>query len=306
MTSHFERLARGLSALYRLKWVLGAGASAHVYVAEELRTGRQIAIKVLRDELAASISAKRFLAEIRIAAQLEHPNIVPVYGSGMVDGVPYFVMPYYGGQSLRTRMAAGPLSLEEVARITLEVSAALDYAHGWRVVHRDIKPENVLLHEGRAHVLDFGIALALDTIEHPRRTLPGLTLGTPDYMSPEQAQGDSFIDGRSDVYSLACLVYEMIWGMPPFAGARNDVLARQISAEAMPLGCRLPRLPHGMSAVVARGLEKSPSDRFATAGAFAIALCNAYLGAPLYPAAGMDDRELRSPVLSGEHARQSA
>jgi serine/threonine protein kinase len=273
MTSHFDRLAKSLSTTYRLRSTLGSGGAAHVYVADELKTGRRVAIKVLREEQATSISVSRFLAEIRIAAELEHPNIVPVYGSGTADGLPYYVMPFIEGQSLRTRLSsAGRLPLAEVLCISADISAALDYAHKRRVVHRDIKPENVLLHSGRALVVDFGIALALDAIEHPRRTMPGSEPGTPYYMSPEQAQGDMEIDGRSDVYGLACLVYEMIWGHPPFTGAPAIVLLRQIAAEPMPLGCRLPGLPHGLSAAVSRALAKAPAQRFATAGAFVAAL----------------------------------
>jgi serine/threonine-protein kinase len=274
-SSHFDRSAKSLSAAYRLKSTLGSGGAAHVYLADEVRTGRRVAIKVLREDLAASISASRFLAEIAIAARLAHPNIVPVFASGTAGGLPFYVMPFVEGQSLRTRLSlTGRISLDEVLHIVAEVSAALDYAHARRVVHRDIKPENVLLHSGRAQVLDFGIALALDAIEHPRRTGPGLTIGTPDYMSPEQAQGIADIDGRSDVYSLACVTYEMIWGHPPFRGAPTRVVLRHIDAEPMPLGCRLPGLPNALSAAVSRALSKTPQQRFSTAGAFAAALAH--------------------------------
>jgi eukaryotic-like serine/threonine-protein kinase len=273
MITHFERLAKSVSATYRVRSTLGSGGAAHVYVADELKTGRRVAIKVLREEQASTISAARFLAEINIAAQLVHPNIVPLYGSGTADGLPYYVMPLIEGQSLRTRLSCGgPLPLDEVLHICTEVSAALDYAHRRRVVHRDIKPENVLLHAGRALVLDFGIALALDAIEHPRQTMPGSVPGTPYYMSPEQAQGDANIDGRSDVYSLACVVYEMICGHPPFTGTPAMVFRRHISAEPMPLCCHLPGVPHGFSAAVSRALAKSPAYRFPTAGAFAAAM----------------------------------
>jgi eukaryotic-like serine/threonine-protein kinase len=271
--SHFDRLAKSLSATYRLNSRLGSGGAAHVYVAEELASGRRVAIKVLREEQATTLSVERFLAEINIAAQLVHPNIVPLYGSGTADGLPYYVMPYVGGQSLRARLnRAGRLPLDEVLHICTEVSAALDYAHRRRVVHRDIKPENVLLHLGRALLVDFGIALALDAIEHPRWTMPGSVPGTPYYMSPEQAQGDKLIDGRSDVYALACVAYEMVSGHPPFTGPPNLVYLRQMSAEPMPLCCRIPSLPHGFSAAVSRALAKQPADRFATAGAFVAAM----------------------------------
>jgi serine/threonine-protein kinase len=273
MITHFERLAKSLSASYKVRSTLGSGGAAHVYVADEVATGRRVAIKVLREEQASTISAARFLAEINIAAQLQHPNIVPLYGSGTADGLPYFVMPFIEGQSLRTRLnCTGPLALDDALHIATEVSAALDYAHRRRVVHRDIKPENVLLYGGRALVVDFGIALALDAIEHPRQTMPGSVPGTPDYMSPEQAQGDAHIDGRSDVYSLACVVYEMISGHPPFTGTPSLVYRRQISAEPMPLCCHLPDVPHGLSAAVSRALAKSPVHRFQTAGAFVAAM----------------------------------
>jgi eukaryotic-like serine/threonine-protein kinase len=285
MTNHFERSARTLGATYRLKSTLGSGASAHVYVADELRTGRHVAIKVLREELASSVSATRFLAEIAIAAKLRHPNIVPVCDSGTADGLPYYVMPFVEGLSLRTRLNdAGRLSLAEIAHVVTGVSAALDYAHGERVVHRDIKPENVVLHAGRALVLDFGIALAIDAIESPRRTVPGMVIGTPEYMSPEQAQGETHIDGRSDIYSLACVVYETIWGHPPFSGAATSVLLRHISAEPMPLSCRLSCVPHAVSAAVSRALAKLPAHRFGSAGEFASALRDGVAGLEVFRA----------------------
>ena len=295
MTTQFERLARSLRDTYRLTSLLGSGATAHVYVAEEVNTGRRVAIKVLRDELGASVSASRFLSEITIAARLEHPNIVPLYGSGTVHGLPYFVMPYLDGQSLRARLEHDArFALDDVLQIASEVAAALDYAHRWNVVHRDIKPENILLHNGRALVLDFGIALPIDAFDR-RRTMPGLLLGTPEYMSPEQAQGLE-IDGRSDVYSLACVVYEMVWGHPPFNGARNAVLYRHISAEPMPLSCRLPGVQHGFSAAVARALAKDPAHRFPTAGAFAHALLTGCV----------IDRPMERSVLTFLRSRQSA
>ena len=279
-TSSISRhLARSLRPGYRLRSLLGSGGAAHVYVADELETGRRVAIKVLREELAATISARRFLHEINIAAQLEHPNIVPVSRSGTADGLPYYVMPFLEGESLRTRLnRIGRLPLSEVLHICEQVAAALEYAHRRRVIHRDIKPENVLLHEGRALVLDFGIALALDAIEH-RHTLPGSVIGTPEYMSPEQAQGHEPIDGRSDVYSLACMAYEMISGHPPFSGAPKLVFTRHISAEPMPLCCSMPNVPHGLSAAVTRALAKTPDRRFATPGAFVAAMragCSAH------------------------------
>lgn len=303
--SLFERLSASLSATYRLKSTLGSGGASHVYLADELKTGRCVAIKVLREELAATVCADRFLVEIGIAELFEHPNIVPVYASGTADGLPYYVMPCVEGQSLRARLSrVGPLALDEVLHICEDVSAALEYAHRRRVVHRDIKPENVLLHAGRALVLDFGIALALDAIEYPRRTMPGFAPGTPDYMSPEQAQGDALIDGRSDIYSLACVAYEMIYGRPPFTGTPRLVLLRQISAEALPLGCRMPGLPHGLSAAVSRALAKAPAHRFATPSAFVAAMragCHAPESGDANDVSGVDGGAFVAP-----ERRQSA
>src|SRR5262245_46280824 len=273
MVSHFERLSNNLSTHYRLITTLGSSATSHIYVADDLRSGERVAIKVLRAEQAASVSAAQFEAEFTIAAQLEHPNIVPVYDSGTADGLPYYVMPYIEGESLRARLDIdGSLPTDDILLVAADVSAALDYAHRWRVVHRDIKPENILLHSGRALVLDFGIALALDAIDQPVRAVPPLVLGNSQYMSPELARGDTRIDARSDVYALGCVVYEMIWGHPPFTGAPSSVLLRHISAEPMPLSCRLPGLPIGVSAVVSRALATVPSDRFPSAGAFVAAL----------------------------------
>lgn len=270
----FDRLAKSLRTTYRLESTVGSGGVAHVYSADELRTGRRVAIKALREEQTTPASVRRFLAEINIAGQLEHPNIVPLYDSGTADGLPYYVMPFVDGQSLKARMeSVGRLPLDESLRICEQIGAALDYAHRRRVVHRDIKPGNVLLHGGRALIFDFGIALPFDTMDHWRPTVPQTVLGTPTYMSPEQAQGTGPIDGRSDVYSLACMAYEMICGCPPFTGSSPSVvLRRHISAVPMPLDCRLPSVPHGVSAAVSRALSKSPADRFATPGAFVSAM----------------------------------
>ena len=273
MTSHLDRLATRLSATYRLKSTLGSGAALDVYVAEELKTGRRVVIKALREEKATSTSAARFLAAITIAAQLDHPHIVPLHAFGTVDGLPYYVLPVIDGVSLRTRLsAAAPLPLDEVLQIATEVSAALDFAQHHHMLHRNLKPEKVLLHGGRALVVDFGLEPRVGAAELLRRTTPGSVLGTPEYMSPEQAHGDTDCDGRSDVYSLACIVYEMIWGHPPFVGPASLVLSRQVSAEPMPLCCRLPGVPHGLAAAVSRALAKDPAHRFPSAGAFAAAL----------------------------------
>ena len=273
MTSHSERLATRLSATYRLKSTLSSGAALDVYVAEEWKTGRRVVVKALREEKATSTSAARFLAAITSAAQLDHPNVVPLDAFGTVDGLPYYVSPVVDGVSLRTRLsAAASLPLYEALQIATEVGAALDFAHHHHILHRNLKPEKVLLRGGRALVADFGLEPLVGAAELSRRSMPGSVLGTPEYMSPEQAQGDTDCDGRSDVYSLACIVYEMIWGHPPFVGPSSLVLRRQLSAEPMPLCCRLPGIPHGLAAAVSRALAKEPAHRFASAGAFAAAL----------------------------------
>ncbi len=276
-TSDFERLARSLRATYKLKSTLGSGGVAHVYAADDLKTGRRVAIKALREEQTTPMSVRRFLAEINIAARLEHPNIIPFYDSGTADGLPYYVMPFVEGQSLRARLErVGRLSIDEALDICDQIAAALDYAHRRRVVHRDIKPENILLHSGRALVFDFGIAQPFNVMERQRPMMPPTVLGTPAYMSPEQARGDGPVDGRSDVYSLACMAYEMMCGFPPFTGSSPSILLRrQMSAVPLSLRYRLPSIPHGVSAAVSRALAKSPADRFATPGAFAVAMRDA-------------------------------
>lgn len=309
MTSHLERLATRLSANYRLKSTLSSGAALDVYVAEEWKTGRRVVIKALREEKATSTSAARFLSAITSAAQLDHPNIVPVDAFGTVDGMPYYVAPVIDGVSLRERLsAAASLPLYEVLQIVAEVSAALDFAQLHHVLHRNLKPEKVLLYDGRVLVADFGLEPAVGLAERLRRSTPGSVPGTPEYMSPEQAHGDTDSDGRSDVYSLACIVYEMIWGRPPFIGPPSLVLRRQQSAEPMPLSCRLPGIPHGLAAAVSRALAKEPAHRFASAGAFAAALRD---GCDSLEACRPSDRvtaerPIDRSAFSAYHTRQSA
>jgi serine/threonine-protein kinase len=272
--SDFDRLATSLRETYRLKSTLGTGGMAHVFAAEDLRTGRSVAIKALREERTTPVSIRRFLGEIRLTAQLEHPNIVPLYDTGTADGLPYYVMPFIEGSSLRARLQRmGRLPLDEVVRIIEHIAAALDYAHEQRVIHRDIKPENVLLQAGRALIFDFGIALPFDDIELPRATVPRTILGTPAYVSPEHIQGEELIDGRSDVYSLGCMAYEMICGYPPITGdSASAILRRHVSDIPLPLYCRMPGISSALSAAVVRALAKRPEHRFATPGSFAEAI----------------------------------
>ena len=248
---------------------------ATVYLAEDLKHARQVAVKVLRPELVTSgAEAARFLREIRIAANLSHPQIVPVHDSGERDGFLYFVMPYIGGESLRQRLAReGRLPVPEALVIARSVALALDYAHRQNVIHRDVKPENILLHEGQAVVADFGIARAITAAAADDLTARGLTVGTPAYMSPEQAAAERELDGRSDLYSLACVVYETLTGEPPFAGgSAQKTLSRHLVEPPLPLRQRRPTVPEQVERAVLRALAKEPENRFAGTAEFAAAL----------------------------------
>ena len=232
-----EVLADALSKHYRIERRLGAGGMATVYLAEDLRHRRQVAIKLLRPELAAIIGGERFLSEIRTTAKLQHPHILPLFDSGDAAGLLYYVMPYVEGESLRDRLEREKqLPIADTIRIASEVASALDYAHRHDIIHRDIKPENILLHDGQALVADFGIALAVSHAGGSSRlTETGMSLGTPSYMSPEQAMGEREITPRSDVYSLGAVTYEMLLGEPPFTGpTAQAVLARLLSEDARP------------------------------------------------------------------------
>src|SRR6201988_1429862 len=214
------RLQSALADRYRLDREAGAGGMATVYLAQDIRHARPVAVKVLRPELAAVIGAERFLAEIKLTANLQHPHILPLFDSGEADSHLFYVMPFVEGESLRARLnREKQLPVAEAVRIATEVASALDYAHRHGVVHRDIKPENILLHDGQALVADFGIALAMTTAGGTRMTETGMSLGTPHYMSPEQAMGEREITARSDVYALGCVLYEILIGEPPFSGA---------------------------------------------------------------------------------------
>ena len=215
-----ERLGTALRGRYRIERELGRGGMAIVYLAEDLKHGRRVAIKVLRPELAHELGVDRFLREIRIAAGLSHPNILSVFDSGEADDLLYFVMPYVAGETLRDRLRKeGALPLDEAVRVTGEIGEALDRAHEAGIVHRDIKPGNILVESGHALVADFGVARAVDAAGGERLTRTGVAVGTPTYISPEQLSGDREEDARSDVYSLACLAYEMLAGAPPFSGS---------------------------------------------------------------------------------------
>ena len=274
MAEPLERLTAALADRYRFERELGAGGMATVYLAEDLKHHRKVAIKVLHPELAAVIGTDRFLAEIQVTAHLQHPNILPLFESGSTDGLVYYVMPYVEGESLRDRLTRErQLPVDDVVQIGQAVAGALAYAHRHGVIHRDIKPENILLLDGQPLVADFGIALAVRTAGGARLTQTGLSLGTPADMSPEQASGDRDLDGRSDVYSLGAVLYECVAGEAPFAAASTQaIIARLLSEEPKPLGTLRKTVPHGVEAAVHKALAKLPADRFAGAGSFADAL----------------------------------
>jgi eukaryotic-like serine/threonine-protein kinase len=268
------RLQSALSDRYRLDREVGAGGMATVYLAEDVRHDRRVALKVLRPELAAVIGAERFLAEIKLTANLQHPHILPLFDSGEADGYLFYVMPFVTGDTLRDRMNhERQLPVAEAIKITVEVASALDYAHRQGVVHRDIKPENILLHDGQALVADFGIALAASKASGARMTETGMSLGTPHYMSPEQAMGEREITARSDVYALGAVLYEMLTGEPPFTGSTAQaVVARVLTESPRPLTTQRHTIPRHVEAAVLTALEKLPADRFTTATEFAEAL----------------------------------
>ncbi|HMA19990.1 MAG TPA: serine/threonine-protein kinase, partial [Gemmatimonadaceae bacterium] len=214
-----ERLSGTLGDRYRIEREIGAGGMATVYLAEDVRHHRRVAIKVLSPELSAVLGPERFLKEIELTANLQHPHILPLFDSGSADGLLYYVMPYVEGETLRARLTRErQLPVADAVRIATDVADALDYAHKRHVVHRDIKPENILLHDGRPLVADFGIALAVEQAGGSRMTQTGMSLGTPQYMAPEQAMGDRSVDHRADIYALGAVVFEMLAGEPPFTG----------------------------------------------------------------------------------------
>src|SRR6266446_2454431 len=270
----FDRLRAALADRYALERELGRGGMATVYLARDLKHGRPVAIKVLRPEIAAALGPERFLREIDVAARLTHPHILPLHDSGEAGGFLYYDMPYIESESLRDRLEReGQLPVEEALRITREVASALSYAHSHDVVHRDIKPENILLSGGEAVVADFGIARAITAAAGRNLTETGIALGTPGYMSPEQASGGGPIDGRSDVYSLACVLYEMLAGEPPYTGPSAQVVIAKRFTDPVPSVRRLrDTIPPAIDGAVSKALAKAPADRFVSAAQFADAL----------------------------------
>ena len=268
------RLAAALADRYRIERELGQGGMATVYLAQDLRHHRQVAIKLMRPELAAVIGAERFLSEIRTTANLQHPHILPLFDSGEADGVLYYAMPFVEGESLRDRLTREKqLPIADAVRIATEVASALDYAHRHGVIHRDIKPENILLHDGSALVADFGIALAASKAGGTRITETGMSVGTPHYMSPEQAMGEREITARSDIYALGAITYEMLIGEPPFSGpTAQAIVAKVLTEEPRPLIPRRRSIPAEVEEAVLTALEKLPADRFGSAHEFAASL----------------------------------
>ena len=269
-----DRLAAALADRYRLDRELGAGGMATVYLAHDLKHDRDVAIKVLRPEIGAALGADRFLLEIKTTANLRHPHIVPLYDSGTADGLLYYVMPLVEGESLRDRLARDKqLPIDEALRIAGEVADALSYAHARGVVHRDIKPENIMLEAGHAVVADFGIARAVSAAGGERLTQTGMAVGTPMYMSPEQAAGETDLDGRSDLYSLGCVLYEMLGGQPPFTGPTAAAVTRQhLIADPPPITNLRPAVPATVVDALQRALSKSPADRFNPVAQFGAAI----------------------------------
>ncbi|WP_411282087.1 protein kinase domain-containing protein [Gemmatimonas sp.] len=269
-----SRLTTALADRYRVERELGAGGMATVYLAHDRKHDRKVAIKVLKPELGAVLGAERFLDEIKVTANLQHPNLLPLFDSGASDGLLYYVMPYVEGETLRVRLEREhQLPVDEVVRLATLLAGALDYAHQRGVIHRDLKPENILLQAGQPVIADFGIALAVAQAGGSRITETGLSLGTPHYMSPEQATGDRVIDARSDEYALGAVTYEMLVGEPPHTGATSQVIIARLMTEK-PRSVRATRstVSVAMDQAIERALAKSPADRFSGCGAFAKAL----------------------------------
>ena len=271
------QLNAALDGRYAVDREIGAGGMATVYLATDIKHDRKVALKVLRPELGAVLGVERFLSEIRVTANLQHPNLLPLFDSGEANGLLFYVMPFVDGESLRAKLQKEKqLPVDEAIHIAVAVAGALDYAHKHGVIHRDIKPENILLQSGQPVIADFGIALAISKAGGQRVTQTGISLGTPHYMSPEQATGDRQVDGRTDIYSLGALLYEMLGGEPPHTGnTAQAIIARLLTDRPRPMRAVRDTVPENVEAAIERALAKLPADRFATAGEFAQALTGA-------------------------------
>ncbi|MEO8193786.1 MAG: protein kinase [Gemmatimonadales bacterium] len=274
MSDVLSRLATALESQYRIVEQIGIGGMATVYLAEDVRHHRNVAIKVLHPELSAVLGSERFLKEIELTANLQHPHILPLFDSGSADGLLFYVMPFIEGETLRGRLSREhQLPIPSAVRIAVEVADALEYAHKRGVIHRDIKPENILLHDGRPLVADFGIALAVQQASGERMTQTGMSLGTPQYMAPEQAMGDKAVDHRTDIYALGAVAYEMIAGDPPFTGpTAQAIVAKVMTEKPRPLGELRDTVPRNVAAAIHAALRKFPADRPGSAAEFGSAL----------------------------------
>ncbi len=300
MSDVLTRLTDSLHSKYRVEREIGAGGMATVYLAHDVRHDRDVAIKVLHPDLAAALGAERFLAEIKTTAKLQHPHILPLLDSGEADGLLYYVMPFVAGESLRSRLdRETQLSVDDAVRIAREVASAIESAHKQGVVHRDIKPENILLHEEQALVADFGIALAVSAAGGARMTQTGLSLGTPQYMAPEQAMGERVIDGRADIYALGAVTYEMLVGEAPFTGPSvQAIVARVMTESPRSITAQRKSVPENVNAAVLKALEKLPADRFTSAADFSKALVTSDYGALASPS-----RAAAQPEKTSSRAR---
>ena len=289
MTEITARLSTALADRYKIERHLGEGGMATVYLAQDLKHKRKVALKVLRPELAAVLGAERFVQEITTTANLQHPHILPLFDSGEADSFLYYVMPFIDGETLRDKLnRETQLGIEEAVKITTDVADALDYAHRHNVIHRDIKPENILLHDGRPMVADFGIALAVSAAAGGRMTETGLSLGTPHYMSPEQATAEKDLTNRSDIYSLGCVLYEMLTGDPPHTGSSAQaILMKIVTEDVKPVTELRKSVPPHVAASIAKALERLAADRFESAKELAEALTNPAFTLPTSQAAAV-------------------
>src|SRR5438477_6259082 len=277
-----DTLQSALGERYKFEREIGAGGMATVYLARDLRHERQVAVKVLKPELGAVLGADRFLSEIKVTANLQHPNLLPLFDSGEAGGLLFYVMPFVEGETLRDMLdREKQLGIEEAVHIAIGAASALEYAHGHGVIHRDLKPENIFIHSGQPIIADFGIALAVSKAGGARVTQTGLSLGTPQYMSPEQAAGDRVIDARSDIYSLGAVTYEMIAGEPPHSGtSAQAIIAKLMTSEPRPLYTLRGTVPVHVAATVEKALAKLPADRFHSAKEFSQAIQNPAFSIP--------------------------
>ena len=276
MSDPVTRLNSALEGRYAIERELGEGGMATVYLADDLKHERKVALKVLKPELAAAVGAERFLAEIKTTANLQHPHILPLFDSGEADSFLFYVMPHIQGESLREKLDREyQLPVDEAVSVATDVAEVLDYAHRHGVIHRDIKPGNVLIHDGQPVISDFGIALAVGVAGGGRLTETGLSLGTPHYMSPEQATGDQHLGPATDIYALGCVLYEMLVGEPPYTGSTAQaVLGKIVVGETPSASAERSSVPENVDATIARALEKVPADRFSTAAKFSEALAD--------------------------------